>query len=139
MKGPFITKPLELSHYKGWVPNCFYHFVNRLLSQVPHKSLCINPLKIFLLPAQKTLTTIVSLLTVIKELMMNEARIDTKYLLKNSVVVSWNDGMNLYFDPNDMAKAPVVAGFGPTPTKSVLFERIVASRIDLALVIAEVL
>lgn len=60
---------------------------------------------------------------------MHKASIDTKYLLENSVVVSWSDGVNLYFDPCDLTKAPVVVG-ADLPTNIVAY-RTVISRAEL--------
>lgn len=60
---------------------------------------------------------------------MNKAQIDASYRLENSVVVSYDDGMNLYFDWANLSKAPAVVGIGSEPTPEVVAYRTMVARI----------
>ncbi len=59
---------------------------------------------------------------------MKKAKIETSARMGNSVAISWDDGLNLFFDAENVAKAPVVCRMGSEPTEKEVARRIVVSR-----------
>lgn len=59
---------------------------------------------------------------------MMKAKIESSARMGRSAVVSWDDGLTLFFDPNNLSKAPVVCRMGLEPTVKELTRRIIVSR-----------